>query len=390
MSILDFCTSAEPQSLDCDSKTAGDSSSAPGLQGNTSWSDVRRYGARDSVSSVESDIAILASHSSKSNTALITQTSHEDMVILSTGGTQVTPSTSISVMAEHAGAKNILTDVSGADISQDGIHWTMDGKGQVTPVGSPLTNSVCSSMISSVYENTISGTVNETEINSEPVNGNTECAPVTLRNSGSQRRSRSPRNRHLQVYGENSNSLSASGSIYDSTDSSSQHYSATSLYDTASSSNVLNSTQDDSFVTKSHDSYMSRDHLSTNQSDSSSPLRRNKNARDNSSKRSAVYSDMDSDASEHSANIPDFPDDLSPIKRSGARKSTNRKAVVMDESCESEISQVTTGSSDPECSAGENKKGSHLLPWEQEESQHGKSKRDDSLNHEEFVNIDHR
>ena len=106
----------------------------------SSWSDFRGSAPqsvpRGSVSSVESDIAIIATNSSRGSMSAASESAKE----VFDAGNQI------------PGSKE---QVTGHVISEAGSDWIRDGQGNITPVGSPLTNSVCSSMVSSVYENTI-------------------------------------------------------------------------------------------------------------------------------------------------------------------------------------------------------------------------------------------
>ena len=106
----------------------------------SSWSDFRSSGPqsvpRGSVSSVESDIAILATNSSHCSISVISESNKEVIG----AGSQIPGS----------GER-----VSGHVTSETETDWIRDGQGNITPVGSPLSNSVCSSMVSSVYENTL-------------------------------------------------------------------------------------------------------------------------------------------------------------------------------------------------------------------------------------------
>ena len=106
----------------------------------SSWSDFRGSAPqsvpRGSVSSVESDIAIIATNSSRGSISAASESNKE----VFDAGNQIPGS---------------REPVAGHVISEAGSDWIRDGQGNITPVGSPLTNSVCSSMVSSVYENTI-------------------------------------------------------------------------------------------------------------------------------------------------------------------------------------------------------------------------------------------
>lgn len=400
------------QPSDSESKS-GDTA---GLCGNTSWSDVRRYAQQESVSSVESDIAILPSNSSRSSiAAVITESTQEQTVSSESGFTPGSNIAAISEAADNICRERVLSPVEKGGNSE-GINWVMDGKGQITPVGSPLTNSICSSMVSSVYENTLAGGGDDKSVDIKHgndeinVNGNHSSSSVdsvTLRNSGDKRGTRTSKNRNITVYSDKESSLDMSRerSIYDSMESSainnSQNESFPSVYDTAVSDSELNSTiDDDSLTTRSFDSSMSHGLSTTNQKDSlniSSPLMRRSNHSKNNSRnnRSAIYSEVALAESEQNVDIPDFPDDLSPIKRSGARRKRNPNRMAIDKTYEVsdnldesvEVSQATESSMEQREDSGQS-----LLPWEIEASRPSTLKpgRDESLNHEEFVNIDHR
>jgi len=356
---------------------------------------------------VDSDIAILTTNSSKTSlTATISENTHEDWLVLSGSNGTVTNEHS------NTAAKTIPADTNGQEANADGINWVKDGKGQITPLGSPLTNSICSSMVSSVYENTIASGGEETGSQKSHVNGTSTNnqsnlgGDVALRNSSVLRRSRSPNNRNFTLYDDKSNSstFSTSGSIYDTSNSSAdkrdkndRDKSDSSVYDTAFSINDLSSTREESFTTRSLDASVSHDLSVSNELDSlsfSSPLRRNNNSRHSPDKRSAIYSEI----SDKTESVPEFPHNLSPIKRHGAGQGSNRRALALDDTYQhsesqdlsAEVSIVTDGSSDPECNTDVSKSEQSLLPWELEEATTNKPGRDESLNHDEFVNIDHR
>ncbi|WAR05991.1 S11IP-like protein [Mya arenaria] len=389
---------------------------------NSSCSDVRisistAYTTQESVNSVESDIAILRQNSSQSRISdSFTEATKENV------SQKVSMTVSLSEKNGH------VTAESDHNTQSNGVHWLEDGKGHVTPMGSPLSNSVCSSMVSSVYENTLAGGGDDKsqggdfEVLTEESQTGSSTDSVTLRRSlgtPEQTRLRGSRNRTMAFYGSesalsqsrNNNADDSEGlkrksensdierketksnrefSIYESD----SNRNATSIYDSAvSEQDSMGVDQNNSSVyldTNNSNIYSENDQSSNI---SSPVIRRNK-----TSQRSQVKRQAGKFYDELSEGLQDFPSDLSPIKNS-ARKPKDayieNEGTDLEKSTEalSEYSSATSQSKADDSlqtTGSLNTTGSAMLPWEIEVNKTKDSGKNESLNHDEFINIDHR
>lgn len=392
-----------------------------GLKQNLSSSELKKFSSaqgRDSLTSVESDITVLVRNSSHDGVEAISETSQE----------------------------NAWLDDSPGELEQaaDNTHGsvaigTNELDNHVTPVGSPLSTVVCLSMVSSVYKNTLSGNGENTDANDSKTNERNSyeddiiAEPVLKRKS--KKSVRKSKNREVTIYdsvpksvelstGADS-SLNTFESIYDISNDSRENQShrrnknetsIPSIYDTAVSDPDQTDSKFESLDSSNQNSAdMSHDLLSVNQMSNShsSPLRRRgsfrSRSRSSSRNRSAIYGDSSAqDLSGENilskSDIPEFPSELSPIKRTGSRRSreNNRSALLFDnnsisDSLSTALSSTATdevsGASYEKSVAEDTSATSVQLPWEKHSSQSGdgtSKHKDESLNHDEFINIDHK
>lgn len=397
------------------------------LRNNSSWSDVRKYGASrsgasGSVSSVESDITVLVGNASRGSISVISESSDEKLKTSVTNNQGNKTVSDVSGDTSDLRSDNSITDESG-------ITWTKGGKGLLTPVGSPLTNSVCSSMVSSVYENTITGSgedVPPPEDDVQVIKEDIIAESMPIRRSKNIDKSRQSNNRKLVIHDESSQSIlenngsvtventvpssnKREASIYDISDPSEKEK---TKYDNAPESivpSIYDSSVSDDSVEVSRDSLLrndrsSHDDLSTNQitSDYLSPRRRRSSrsrsgsrSRSRSQNRSAIY--VDNDINISGADSSEFLSEPSLITEREFRNNQSSESVnVTNKSLES-VDQLTEklsqslNESSTLSEVSQQSTSSVQLPWEQSVNQSpDKSTRDESLNHDELVNIDHK
>lgn len=389
------------------------------------WKAGQKSAARDSLTSVESDITVLAANSSRASVAAMSQSSRESFTTPTTRTEQYASST-----AESNGNTGHVTSAKCQMIDNGEVNWTKDKQGQLTQCGSPLSNTVCSSMVSSVYENTLAGSGEDANSKESNANSSHErpnqddliAESVTLRHSKiGKRKSRQSNNRNFIMHDsdfessqQESNVIvamedaenkirSRDTSIYDISESSEkvgQSFSdsnfgdggdSNSINDSAISDDSLDTSHNDSADFLSHHSRWSHDQSLTNEnaSEHSSPLRRakaNSSFRSESGHRSAIYL-HESGVRDNSVYIPEFNSELSPIKMMGSSRVATRKHAAEVSSISNENPDESSEVSD--CSQEE--AVCVQLPWEEDGNQSKEaSKRDESLNHDEFVNIDHK
>ena len=348
---------------------------------------------RGSTSSVESDIAILATNSSKVSISAVSEISVKEITNKDSFPDKDSVSEPVSC---H------VTDEKRSD-------WITDGQEQVTPVGSPLTNSVCNSMVSSVYENTLSGAVeNNLDANTQNICNKMTVSDLKLSSKGSygfaidQINEKSELTSYQTAENQNryiSNSLDSnvkvlvsseeSTSIYTTPDSSahdqnnfatgddlqpieksSESVSTPSIYDTVSSqSEPKTSSPDNSYIT-------------------SEVIRRNSWSRRSVKKRSGYYgaenfessSELNDSSGTSNKDQPsvhsssDFPNDISPIKRTSKNRQSNqahRSAVIIDtmenltvedNSVSLDVSKSPTSGSEADVSSSDQVNISHSTP----------------------------
>lgn len=391
------------------------------------WKAGHKSAARDSPSSVESDITVLAVNSSRASVAAIAQSSHESSTTPTTSIKQYASST--TEMNGNTGHVNTANDQV---IGNSEVNWTKDKQGQIAQCGSPLSYTVCSSMVSSVYENTLAGsgddaTSKESYANSSHERPNqddliAESVPLRRSKIGTPK-SRQSNNRNFIVHDSDfgSSQLGSNDivgmedaenkvrnrdiSIYDISQFSEkegQSFSDSNFGDASESINdsaiSYDKSHNDSADLLSHYSRWSHDQSFTGESASeqSPPLRRakaNSSFRSESENRSAIYlhdSDHESEGRNNSVHIPEFNSELSPIKRTGSSRAVTRKHAVEVSSMSNENSEYPDETSEvSDCSQEESV--CVQLPWEEDGNKSlDASKRDESLNHDEFVNIDHK
>ncbi|KAL4228720.1 protein kinase binding [Mactra antiquata] len=395
-----------------------------GLKLNLSSSELKKSASsqgRGSVTSVESDIAVLPRNSSREVISAISESTHENVWL-----------------TDSADSKN--QNMASTDDALESDRVTTGAfNDHVTPVGSPLSTIVCNSMVSSVYKNTLSPDSENCD-NTENNDSKTEekgsfeddiiAEPVKKRRS--RKSDRKSNNRGLGIYDnlvlsdqvDSSTTSNTSVSIFDSSNVSQTNVSkseevkvsqneASSIYDTAlthDNSEYTQSNFESLNSTNQNTSIQSHDSLSVNpmSSSHSSPLRRAgsmRRSRSSSRNRSAIYVENSAEVGQEgdsvSSNTLDFPNDLSPIKRPGSRssRSNNRSGIVVDGDLETSqsLSAAMSSTTNDESSATDVTNTSQeasnvLLPWEQTSSQSTddvSKHKDESLNHDEFVNIDH-
>ncbi|XP_060084955.1 serine/threonine-protein kinase 11-interacting protein-like, partial [Ylistrum balloti] len=138
------------------------------FQRNCSWSDINKALSHKTLqhrTSVDSDITIL------------TNTSESSVAVISESSIETLPDPKVKVTDKDQGQCVFKQDLplpmsnSGAHASSLGsskkvnLNGIAEEQGEITPIGSPLSTSVCSSMVSSVYENSLV-TASEEDINS--------------------------------------------------------------------------------------------------------------------------------------------------------------------------------------------------------------------------------
>ncbi|KAH3730838.1 hypothetical protein DPMN_056836 [Dreissena polymorpha] len=399
--LIDYKSSKASVTEDTQQSTMSEQTVASTIVVHTSWSDdppltSSKYSHQSSVSSVESDITILSKRCSQAN-LLENETIIENASIVS----------SDSDIVQLRKSNTIINE------SIHGI-WKTNEQGHITPMGSPLSNSVCSSMVSSVYENTLAGAGDDGPNVHKAQTTDTEEDAIVVRQSRRIRGSPSPsrKNRIAAIYDSDDSdkvqkrkkSVERSDvketnreySIYDTDDS--HNSSGHSVYNTARS-------QPDS----EHSNNLSVHSDNNNQSSSfSSPLRSNRSRTKSPNQRKLTQSAVDYEQNTSENQVPDFPSDLSPIKQrvqKSDHRSDHRSAFIYDNvsnisenersvGLSSNISRDSNGDTSFNQSQSQkgsaNTTGSGPLPWEIEENKGKASGKDESLNHEEFVNIDHR
>jgi hypothetical protein len=410
------------------------------LTNKSSWSDdqksdVFKSGGRESVSSVESDITVLAGNSSRGSKAIISKSINEQH------------KSSVTSLPEHEAFSEInsgtghVTSENDILINDTGIALTKVGEGPFTPVGSPLTNSVCSSMVSSVYEYTISGNVddisatgNDVPLVDEDQQGHNITEYVSVRRVKRNEKCRQSNNRNLTIFDETrcdisddnfsstaertlNNSSDREISVYDVSDSreknetkfSDGHESiGSSIYDTSVSDISIETNHDDLLQIASHNARQLHDGSPTNQvkSEHSSPLRCGRSllrSRSRSKNRSAVYVDnisYERDVIKNSG--AEFPLELSPTRniilgqeseKNESSASINRTNEILGLHNKSSAHFTTNLNENVPASEDSQESCTNIqLPWEESGNLQliDKSRQDDSLNHDEFVNIDHK
>ena len=345
----------------------------------SSWSDFRgsepKSVPRGSVSSVESDIAILATNSSRGSISVASELNKE----VFGAGNQIPSS---------------REPVAGQVTREPGADWLRDGEGNITPVGSPLSNSVCSSMVSSVYENTIAAET-ETAQNTDVQDGITiivmvdnltESAPGSAlvmqkdENQSDKIPNQSANDQSSKQHSKSNQSANFDTEVILSTEE------ITSVYDTAESSisvsrsygldsisNSVNIPTENSSTPSIYDSMNTESEPRTSSPDDQNSsnkclIRRSAKSRrsfkdkkrsgfygaenfesssefTNDSKKGSVYGDEfdsstevtdshlnDNDQSNSHPDL-DFPGDISPIKRTSRNTHTklqHRSAIILD------------------------------------------------------------
>ena len=332
------------------------------MKPNKSWSDVRTSGShsvpRGSVSSVESDITILATNSSKGSVAVVSESNQD----VSTAGNQT--------FATREPAADHVTDGKEADLQRN-------SQVIITPVGSPLSNSVCSSMVSSVYENTLPGEGENVQDTGSNVLDNDLTGSFTgsvSKNQTSEDQSEHFSNEsssHSAMLDSDIKVILTSGesiSVYDTADST-----MNKSFDKSNDiSNSVDKSDRNSSIPSIYDSVTSESDPRTSSPDdqnnpNKSVIRRTAPSRRSFKKRSGYYGIENFESSsevnennkgnglnsadklESSSEVnntsasgrdrtslqPDFPLDISPIKRRSKNRNSNREhrsAVLLDSS----------------------------------------------------------
>ena len=354
-SVAEYDTFKENTSL----VTSAESVTQSQMKHINSWSDVRTSGShsvhalpRGSASSVESDIAILATNSSSRGS--ITAVSESNQEVISNRNKDSVFSDK-DIIREPG--PNHVTDEKEAD-------WISGGQEQVTPVGSPLTNSVCSSMVSSVYENTLSGAgENIVDADSQDVCVRTVASSLTISSTGSLTVDQTNENMSEKLSNQNID-MQVRSSLKENFDSDVKvlvtSEESISIYDTADSSvtdkiydtrDTVDSSRENESIPSIYDSVSSESEPKTSSPDNSvigdARIRRSSWSRRSFKKRSGYYG---ADQFESSAEVNDtsslkdkeqtsshseldFPGDISPIKRTSINrrsKQEHRSAVIID------------------------------------------------------------
>ena len=407
------------------------SASEAGSRSETSISSMKP-GPRDSVSSVESDIAILAHCASLSKMSHpITESENEHLPTVQQSA--LSSSLSTAVLNKFGSLDYDTSDSVHVTENRDhvtdsnGLHWLKDGKSHITPLGSPLSNSVCSSMVSSVYENTLSGGGDERSHDAEDFetiadtnkNGSSSDDVILRRSVNSEVgvTKSSVRKQFLTVEGSDV-VVRRSAPELSAEKQTKQANREVSIYDidVEDSNPSIYATADEQMIEEHNSSDTT---TITDQSMSTPVVRRhNRSTRSASPYRHVTVCETVSEqGSNLSVNSPDFPSHLSPIKRPQGQtekspertRSKSPRGRIWDprsvfeqsrdspvRADDSEVGEeqvyIKNGGTDLETSGTEPSTSvpTPVLPWEASEQSSHSSGRDESLNHEEFVNIDHR
>ena len=296
---------------------------------------------------------------------------------------------------------------------RENFEWIKDKNEELTPVGSPLSNSVCSSMVSSVYENTLSGTGKQQDSGSGDNTQNSSFTSsstdsVSIRHSTSSHGRPKSNHRNAVVYTEGA--FESASQVSDFVNQSESSYSTVPSLNVSevdkeqSVQSIYDTVSDTDSMEKSADVSNTSPNLSpstTDMSSSSSPLRRLRNSR--RSKRNKDVSVREENVQDaESPSLYDFPSDISPIKRTEARRAgleNKRSAIVMDDEYfaelgSEEMAQISVGMSDDvdgKCSQDMETKHTVVkqteLPWEQQPAADLPLS---GVNLDEFRNVDHR